>query len=159
MTIRPDSLLDADPRLWLDALKPYQRSSVDELTAQGKSFEQIAEMWLSARPGDTFAFGAAVPGQRSVFLDKLTLEIEAFLCGDERYNVERTRLFGEQGLARTYIVGVIAVAIAPTLGVSATFLAPAIALVLASLGKITLNAWCASRKEARAKTPPATPSA
>ena len=152
MPTDPNPLFTGDPAEWLKALQPYQRSSVDELLQQGKSYEEIADIWLAARPGDTFSFGTTVPGQRGAFREKLTLEVEAFLCGDERYATERSKLFGTEGVARTYVVSAIAVAVAPLLGVSATFLAPVVGLILASIGKITLNAWCAARKAARASS-------
>lgn len=150
MPTDPNTLFAGDPAQWLEALQPYQRASIDELSRQGKSYDEIAEAWLAARPSDTYSFGTTVPGQRGAFREKLVLEVEAFLCGDKRYATERTKLFGKEGVARTYVVSAIAVAVAPMLGVSATFLAPVVALVLASIGKITLNAWCASRKAARA---------
>ena len=64
---------------------------------------------------------------------------------DKKYKKERDGLFGEKGLARTYVVSAMAVAIAPQLSVAAAVIAPLIALVLASVGKVALNAWCASQ--------------
>jgi hypothetical protein len=50
-----------------------------------------------------------------------------------------------EGLARTYVVSTMAVAIAPHLSVASAVISPPIALVLAaSVGKVALNAWCAT---------------
>ncbi|SRR6266568_474350 len=149
-----DSYFTEDPIAWIQNLPAYQRVSIEELMQQGKSFQEIAEVWISATTENTFPFGTTSSKiDKGKFLENLVLEVEGFICGNQKYNKERKQLFGEQGVARTYIVSAIAVAVAPSLGVSATFLAPVVALILASFGKITINAWCAARKESRAATP------
>lgn len=146
-----DRLFQGEPNEWITAAPGYHRSSIDELLKQGKSYQDIAEILLTARAEHTYAFGSTVPKtDKNIFLQNLLQEIENFLCGDSKYETERTKLFGEQGLARTYVVSAISVAIAPYLGVSAVVLSPAVALILASFGKITINAWCQSRKQAKA---------
>ena len=50
---------------------------------------------------------------------------------------------------QSYIVGGLSIALAPVLGTSAPFLAPVIAIVLLTIGKIGLNAWLATRKSKR----------
>jgi hypothetical protein len=146
-----DRLFQGDPAEWIQAVPSYHRASIDELLKQGKNYQDIADLLLTARAEHTYTFGSTQPQKdKNVFFQNLLQEIENFLCGDSKYETERTKLFGEQGLARTYVVSAISVAIAPYLGVSAVVLSPAVALILASMGKITLNAWCQSRREARA---------
>ena len=96
---------------------------------------------------NTSPFGAVAPRDGAAFRERLNVELGRFLCGDAEYAKEREGLFGADGIARTYVVSTVAVAIAPALGVSATFLAPAVALGLAAVAKVTLNAWCAGRDE------------
>lgn len=145
-----DSYLTEDPAQWLEGIPNYQRRIVDTLLAQGKAYDAAAESWLSASLENTFPFGGDTQNRgKGVFLEKLIDEIESYLCGGNKYKAEREKLFGEKSIIRTYVVSSIAVAVAPSLGVSATFLAPAVALVLASLGKITINAWCTTRRESR----------
>lgn len=147
-----DRLFQGEPGEWITAVPAYHRSSIDELLKQGRGYQDIAELLLTARAEHTYAFGSTTPQKdKNVFIQNLLQEIENFLCGDSKYETERTKLFGEQGLARTYVVSAISVAIAPYLGVSAVVLSPAVALILASFGKITLNAWCQSRKESKTK--------
>jgi hypothetical protein len=142
-----DELLNDEPGKWVTELPEYQRAPLEQLLKEGLSFEQIAQNWLSASAANTYRFSAVNPaGKRDAFLDNLRKEIRAFLCGNNKYKKERDGLFGEKGLARTYVVSAMAVAIAPYLNVAATVIAPVVALLLASLGKITINAWCASEE-------------
>lgn len=149
-----DNYFTEDPREWIDNLPSYQKDSIEELLRQGKSFEEISGIWISATTDNTYPFGASSTKiDKGKFLNNLVLEVEEYICGGKKYDNERKKLFGEQGVARMYIVSAIAVAVAPNLGVSATFLAPVVALTLASFGKITINAWCAARKQSRDSSP------
>ena len=151
-----DELLSDDPKKWITELPEYQRTPLEQLLNDGQSFEQIAQSWLSASAANTYRFSAVNPaGKKDAFLDNLRKELRAFLCGDNKYKKERDGLFGEKGLARTYVVSAMAVAIAPYLNVAATVIAPVVALLLASIGKITINAWCASQ-ESGSDAPPST---
>ena len=140
-----DKLFESDPREWVLSLPEYQRAPIVELIQRGNSFESVAQHWVTATAANTYRLGAvANTGDKTTFLASVKVELRAFLCGDKRYSKERDGLFGEKGPTRPFIVSGMAVAMAPHLGVAAPLLAPVIALILASLGKITLNAWCAS---------------
>ena len=142
-----DELLSDDPNKWIVELPEYQRAPLEQLLKEGLTFDQIAQNWLSASAANTYLFSAINPaGMKDAFLDNLRKEIRAFLCGNNKYKKEREGLFGEKGLARAYVVSAMAVAIAPYLNVAATVIAPVVALLLASFGKITINAWCASQE-------------
>lgn len=141
-----DTLLQDDPDKWVADLPEFQRAAIQELRAAGSSYEEIAQAWITASAENTYRFSTSAPvGNKGAFLDNLRSEVRGFLCGDKKYNKERDGLFGEKGLARTYVVSTMAVAIAPHLSVASAVIAPLIALVLASVGKIALNAWCASQ--------------
>lgn len=152
MTATIDTLLDDDPIKWVQELPEYQRDTIEKLLASGSSFDEIAQAWISASAENTYRFAAATPvpiGNKGAFLENLRKEIRAYLCGDKRYKRERDELFGEKGIARTYVVSAMAVAIAPHLSVAAAVISPLIALVLASIGKVALNAWCAIQSDAQ----------
>ena len=68
---------------------------------------------------------------------------------DEKYKDNRLAILKESGVVQSYIVDAISIALAPILGANAAFLAPVIAIVLLTIGKIGLNAWLAARKEKR----------
>lgn len=151
-----EALLADDPQKWVTDLPAYQRDSITELLDKGIPFDEVAQRWLTASASNTFRFGAVTAaGDKSTFLSNVKAEVRAYLCGDKRYAKERAGLFGEKAPARTMVTSSMAVAIAPHIGVAAAVLAPIIALVLASLGAIALNAWCASTSP---KVPPATDS-
>lgn len=142
-----------EPTAWVESLPKYQKDIVSQLLSTGKSPEEVAAAWLSAAPQDTYPFGA--DRGRKLFLDMVLNELEAFLCDDPKYNIDRSKfndLFIESGSVHAYCVGVISIAIAPVVGTSGTVLAPVIALLLMSMGKITINAWCKMRKELKSSS-------
>lgn len=137
--------LNDEPGEWISALPGFQASSINELVSAGRSFDDVAGLWLSATAANTFELSAAPQLKtKDSFLAHVKKEIRAFLCGDPKYDKERSGLFGEKAPTRTFIVSSIAVAISPYLGVAAPVLSPIVALALAGIGKIVLNAWCAS---------------
>lgn len=141
MTI--DDFLADDPAQWVTQLPAYQSESIAELLNADKTYDDIALLWLTATAQNTFGFSASQPvGNRTTFLASVKAEVRAYLCGDPKYKKERDGLFGEKGVTRTYVVGAMAVSIAPYIGMAAPVLAPIVALVLASIGKIAVNAWC-----------------
>ena len=143
-----DTLLQDDPDKWVADLPEFQRAAIQELRAGGASYDDVAQAWITASAENTYRFSASAPvGDKRAFLDNLRTEVRGFLCGDKKYKKERDGLFGEKGLARTYVVSAMAVAIAPHLSVASAVIAPLIALVLASVGKIALNAWCNSQPD------------
>ena len=73
----------------------------------------------------------------------------------EPENAKKTiAILKELGVVQSCIVGGVSIALAPVLGTSAPFLAPVIAIVLLTIGKIGLNDWLATRKEKREKSQP-----
>jgi hypothetical protein len=144
MTDTIDLLFDDEPIKWIRELPTYQREAIDQLLSTGASFDAAAQTWVSASTDNTYPFSASAPvGDKGQFLTNLKCEVRNFLCGDQKYEEERKGLFGKKSVVRTYVVSAMAAAIAPYLGVAAAVIAPLIALTLAGIGKITLNAWCA----------------
>jgi len=141
-----DDLFGSVPDEWLTALPSYQASRVKELLGASDDYEAAAERWLTAKPQQTAPFGSV--GSASVFKDKLWQELEKFLCGDPAYEDQRRGLLEQKPIVHAYAVGLISAALAPAMGASGVFLAPAVALLLACVGKVSLKAWCAMRREA-----------
>jgi hypothetical protein len=133
--------------IWLTALPAYQRKLATTLLSSGTSPDVAAERWLSAAPTDTHPFGT-IPSPRP-YLDKLLDELEAFLCGDPKYESDRLKLAAESKPTQAFVVAAISVSIAPKIGTSAPLVAPVIVLLIMTAGKLGLNAWCAIRKESR----------
>ena len=128
-------------------LSPYQRNLINQLYEQTNDYEKVANQWLSATIPSNIPFGTQK--KPSIFFEKVLDEIEAFFSGDEKYKYNRLAILKESGVVQSYIVDAISIALAPILGANAAFLAPVIAIVLLTIGKIGLNAWLAARKEKR----------
>src|SRR5690606_27443944 len=74
-----DSPLDE----WIDTLKPYQKSTIKQLSDSYEE-EEIAKKWLSARgPSSTIGFGGI--SNPEPFFDRFMEEFRKFICGDEAY--------------------------------------------------------------------------
>ena len=128
-------------------LSPYQRNLINQLYEQTNDYEKVANQWLSATIPSNIPFGTQK--KPSIFFEKVLDEIEAFFSGDEKYKDNRLAILKESGVVQSYIVDAISIALAPILGANAAFLAPVIAIVLLTIGKIGLNACLAARKEKR----------
>ena len=128
-------------------LSPYQRNLINQLYEQTNDYEKVANQWLSATIPSNIPFGTQK--KPSIFFEKVLDEIEAFFSGDEKYKDNRLAILKDSGVVQSDIVDAISIALAPILGANAAFLAPVIAIVLLTIGKIGLNAWLAARKEKR----------
>jgi hypothetical protein len=135
--------VDAAPvEEWLRALKPYQKVHLEALLKSGRSPEEAAELWLSARGAEsTIGFGGT--SDSKPFLDRFKAEFKQFVCGGQGYEQERSQLIGKMDAVKTAIISGVSSAIAVHVGTSATLLIPAVALMLHVVGKIGIRAWCA----------------
>lgn len=140
-----ERLLSGSPDEWLNVLPRYQKNRIKAQLESGNSPEEVANAWLTANVENTFPFG--VQKNNNILLDAILREFEKFLCGSKEYDSERKALKKNGNITYTYSVGFISASIAPNLGTSAAFIAPVITLLLISIGKVTLNAWCKSRRE------------
>lgn len=132
---------------WIQSLPRYQQERLKSLLSTGLTFEDAANKWLSANVENTYPFGAEK--KDNVFIDRILDEIRDFLCGSEEYESVRSKIKSNANIVHVYFVGVLSAAIAPKLGVAAVFLAPVVALLLASIGQISLNVWCKTKETIR----------
>lgn len=126
---------------WLETLSQHQHSTIDLYTAMGKTTDEIAELWLSARPENTFGFGGK-SGQ-NLFLKNVRFQIHSFLCGGKEYTEDRRKLLEQGDVSKAMLVASLTSAISPIVGASAVFLAPVVVLTMYTTCKIGLKAWCA----------------
>lgn len=145
-----EDLYQSSPVFLIDALEPYQQNLINDLlSVTDNDFAKAAELWLSATPSQTAWFGGS-KSHSGVYLEKVVEEIEKFVCGtDDSYQNYRDKLSETTDASQKYIVGVLSTAIGANLGVAGAFIAPIIVLVIMSFGRISINAWCALRKEKR----------
>lgn len=140
-------VFETEPDGWLKSLPAYQRDVVKELT-KTLSFEDAAQKWLESSFEETYPFGAVKQEKPNAFLQQLKAEIVTFLCGGgNSYKEERKKLAGSLETGRAVLVSTLSIAIAAKVGSSAVFLAPAIVLILAASGKMSLRAWCAVQEK------------
>ncbi len=149
-----DDLFNSSPELLVTGLEKYQQNLVNALlSSTSGDYERAADLWLSATPAQTAGFG----GDNShfkLYREKVIDELEKFVCGtDDSYQVDRERINEKADATREYIIGVLSAGIGSHLGVSGAFIAPIIVLVIMSLGKISVHAWCELRKEKRTVIP------
>jgi hypothetical protein len=137
---------EADLLLSIDDFQAEILKSFLELTSN--DYLKSADYWLNANTANTAKFGGD-PSRSQIYRDKLLEELEKFLCGDEQYEEEREKIAVSSDKSQKYIIGVMSIAIGNVIGAAGTFIAPVIVLLIMSLGKVALNAWCAMRKESR----------
>lgn len=126
---------------WLDGLKPYQKDLILEMLKNEKDPEKVAMGWLNSNSlGNTTPFGGEKDPKP--FWDRFKLEFRKFICGDKAYDKERRELSKEVPVSSMLAINVISGALGATIGYSATFLAPAVAILLYSIGKMSVNAYC-----------------
>lgn len=153
-------ILSGDVDDWLEGLPPYQRRHLEQMLATAEPTE-VAITWLSnSGHADTAPFGG-VRAAGVLFYDNLLLEIQKLFCGGEEYKEERVELVKVGNTGKMLIVAFISTVIAPHVGAAAVIIGPAVALILAVLGRTAAGTVCegvskliAERKES---TPPTSP--
>ncbi|PYZ96632.1 hypothetical protein CR205_13085 [Alteribacter lacisalsi] len=129
----------------LSALPKYQQDTINTLLEQGKTPEEVSQIWLEANgPSNTFPFGA--DNKKNPFLENLNNEINDFICSEDKYKNEKKQLIERWKSGEVVVVSFIAVSIATVLGTAPALILPIIVLSLRTAGKIGVNAWCESRK-------------
>ncbi|KAA0956137.1 hypothetical protein FQ085_14940 [Planococcus sp. ANT_H30] len=132
----------------INVLPVYQRKIIQELLEQGKSNEEIAEIWLEANgPANTFPFGTE--NKKNAFFEKLKIEVEDFICNDEKYIEERKQVIEKYKSSELVGVTTLTACIAPVIGTAPSLILPVVVLILDTVLKMGVNAWCALRIEQR----------
>lgn len=147
------SILNSEPKELISTLDSYQVEIIENfLFSSSNNYLACADKWLNASTANTAKFGGE-PNKITLYRDKLLDEIEKFLCGNETYNEDRKKISESSDKSQKYIIGVISSAIGKSLGVAGPFIAPVIVLLLISIGKMAINAWCEMRKEIKNSVP------
>lgn len=144
-----DDIFQADQEQLLTSIDEFQSDIIKEfLRKTSNNYIESADKWLNATPANTAQFGGEI-NKNKIYREKLLEEIEKFLCGDERYEDDRKKIALSGDKSQKYIIGVMSAAIGKSLGIAGTFIAPVIVLLILSIGKMAVNAWCEMRKETR----------
>ena len=143
-------LISGEQDFWLADLPGYQRQTVADMLAGGKTPEQVAAAGLNGGVAEqTAPFGAGAGA--NLYLEKVVDELHDFLCVGNTYEQERAQIANGFKTGQTGLVATITAFIAPQLDSAPSFLAPAIAVLLCAISKIGLGAWCRVQTERRAQ--------
>ena len=74
--------------------------------------------------------------------DKFKAEFKKFICEDGSYVEEKKALSAENPITKAILISAISGAIGATIGYTATLLAPAVTILLFTVGKMGKNAYC-----------------
>lgn len=126
---------------WLAELKPYQRNSI-VILIQKFGEDKAAEIWITSNgPSNIVKFGGDSQVSQP-FFEKFKTEFKKFICGHPDYEIYRKKLDAQVPIIKSICISTIAGAIASTLGFAASLLVPAVAILLSSVGKMGINAFC-----------------
>ena len=137
------SFKDIEPSDWLTAIPGYNVVVIREMLAAGHSFVAVAEIWISQTgPDQNQPHGSSPPNQQK-FFERAKSEFSKFVCGDPSYSELRQQASKTWTGQKTAIVSSISAVIAANIGVTLALLVPVIALLLATVSQIGIEAWCA----------------
>ncbi|MEQ1673526.1 MAG: hypothetical protein ABL865_00590 [Candidatus Nitrotoga sp.] len=125
---------------WLKELKPYQRAILKEFLITNDA-EQSAEKWLTTTGSPNIAAFGGTENPKP-FWERFKNEFHRFLCDETAYTEEKKTLSAESPISKAMVISVISSALGATLGLSATLLAPATTLLLYTVGKMSIAAYC-----------------
>lgn len=144
-----NNIIQSDQEQLLASIDGYQAEIIKSfLSNTSNDYLQSADNWLNASPANTAKFGGE-QNKAKIYRDKLLEELEKFLCGDQQYEDDRNKIAESTDKSQKYIIGVMSAAIGKTLGAAGPFIAPVIVLLILSIGKMAINAWCAMRKDSK----------
>lgn len=128
---------------WLSELKPYQRTTIQQFTASMEP-EQAAERWLTTIGSPNIAgFGGAGLQDPKPYWERFKAECHRFLCDEAAYAEEKKEMIAQTHLSKPLLISIMSSAIGATLGTAGTLIAPAVTLMLFTIGQMGLNAYCA----------------
>lgn len=125
---------------WLAVLKPFQRNAIQTFL-KTNSAEKAAECWLGATGSPNIVpFGGTK--DTKPFWDLFLSEFRKFLCDENAYVEEKKALASENPLGKAILVSAISAALGASIGFTATLLAPAVTVMLCTVGKMGIRAYC-----------------
>lgn len=127
---------------WIGELKPYQRSTLLQFTASMDA-EAAAERWLTTIGSPNIAgFGGAQVSNPKPYWERFRAECNRFICDETAYAEDKKEILAQSPISKPVLISLMSSAIGATLGTAGTLIAPAVTLMLFTVGKIGLNAYC-----------------
>jgi hypothetical protein len=136
----PEGSLD----LWLRELKPYQRSTLEQFIAT-LSPEEAAERWLTTIGSPNIAgFGGGGMQDPKPYWDRFKAECRKFICDETAYADEKKEILAQSPISKPLLISTMSSLIGASLGTPGTLIAPAVTLMLFTIGAIGRNAYCSN---------------
>lgn len=128
---------------WLSIEKPYMRRIVERLL-ECHSEEETAKILLSIKGVEnTKSFGGYTTQRADdVYWTRFKKEFDMFICGHPKYQQQRDDILKNSNIITISTTSLIASALAPFVGIAASFLTVPIVLLLKALSKLSINAYC-----------------
>lgn len=136
----PDESLDD----WFAALKPYQVNALKTFMADQDALK-AAELWLTTIGNPNIVGFGGVDGGNSntkPYWDKFKDECRKFICNDSVYVEERKELLAHNPISKELMISIMSGAIGASMGAAGAAIAPAVVMVLYTIGKIGKGAYC-----------------
>lgn len=144
----------ADESEWIDALPKKQKDElVDLIIAENR--ETAAAKWLEKKAVDSISAkgmeSAELEKSSYSYVDLVKKEVRKLLCGDKEYENDRDEISKliKSDDSKKLFVSTIAALIGVKIGIAAAVIAPIIVLILMTIAKITINAWCELKNPAK----------
>lgn len=125
---------------WLLELKKYQRDPLKNLVDEYGVEVAIDKCLFANGPSNTIKFGGQ--GEKRTYKENFKIEVNKFICGHPDYQKDINELVQHGEVAKTALIGSISAAVGAKLGIVSTVLVPATTLMLFTIGKMGINAYC-----------------
>ena len=132
---------------WYSCLKPYQKTIIVQLVSKYGE-EKAAEEWLMSRgPMQTATFGGVQIGSEKPtnYWKRFKTEFDKLICGHPDYEKEQEKFLATGKTIGLGGVTALANWIAPIIGMSPALLVPAIILLLHTMAKMGVKAYCSTK--------------
>lgn len=77
------------------------------------------------------------------YWERFKSECRRFICDESAYAEDKKALLAQTPISKPLLISTMSSVIGATLGTAGTLVAPAVTLMLFTIGKVGLNAYCA----------------
>jgi hypothetical protein len=132
---------------WLETLPNSARVVLGDLLQKGSTPEDAIALWIGgSRDSRISPMGGVGGPQKREFTELFYKELHLLICtNDQKYKSVRDQFPKINKASLTTATGVVTAALAPYLGMATALIGPAVVLAFIAIGKVGLQAWCASK--------------
>lgn len=128
---------------WLSDEKPYMKGVVKRLM-ENHTEEETAKILLTSKGVEnTTSFGGYSTKQVDEdYWMKFKEEFDMFICGHPKYQNLRDDISKNSNIITISTTSLIVSALAPSIGIAASFITVPVVLMLKALSELSINAYC-----------------